>query len=508
MLQCKPGPVRVPAVPCPFLTRARTFVPESVACWRITRIVLETNMTKQLPVIADLPVRIGIRRLALTYLDQAESARERLTLNRDGEALHDFRVALRRLRSCLRTYRPYFSDTVRGKHRRAARELAAATGTARDLEVQIAWLASLNDVEPDVAAGARILAERLELSRRPADRAALRAAHQFPALRALLEPALFRYCEEIEREDAPRVVTCAEAASRLAVPAIEELGAALASVETVEDGQAIHEARIAGKRVRYLFEAYSNDAPGGRTAIKKLRRFQDDLGALHDLDVLLGLARSEAQATPVHAEHTAAALAALGGHLVELRSEAFGRIRASWLGAPGRRLVERLREVAASLRPDPAGKEDVEIERKYLLRSMPRLPEDTPVLRVDQGYLPGERLVERVRRVRGQEETRYYRTVKLGSGVRRIEIEEETDEATFRALWRLTKGRRVIKRRHVVRDGERKWEIDKFVGRKLVLAEIELPDETTQVNPPDWLKRRIVREVTGDPKYLNANLAG
>lgn len=465
-------------------------------------------MTKSLPVIADLPVRIGIRRLALTYLDQAESARERLTLHRDDEALHDFRVALRRLRSCLRAYRPYFSDTIRGKHRRAARDLAAATGPARDLEVQIAWLVSLPDVEPDVASGARILAEHLELSRRPADRAALRAAHQFPALRELLEPALFRYCEEIEREEAPRIVTCAEAASHLAVPTLEELGAALASVESVEDGQAIHEARIAGKRVRYLFEAYRDDTARGRAMIKRLRRFQDSLGDLHDLNVLLALARSEAQATPAHAENTAAALAALAAHIEKLRNEGFGRIRASWLGAPGRRLVDDLREFAASLRPGRPEPEEVEIERKYLLRSMPKLPDGAVVLRMDQGYLPGERLVERVRRVQGPDETRYFRTIKLGTGVKRIEIEEETDEGTFQALWRLTKGRRVIKRRHVVRDGDWTWEIDKFVGRKLVLAEVELPDETVQADPPDWLKRRIVRDVTGDPEYLNVNLAG
>ena len=47
------------------------------------------------------PPEEGARRLALSYLDQAARARPRLADPADAEALHDFRVGLRRLRSCL-----------------------------------------------------------------------------------------------------------------------------------------------------------------------------------------------------------------------------------------------------------------------------------------------------------------------------------------------------------------------------------------------------------------------
>ncbi|HYU36006.1 MAG TPA: CHAD domain-containing protein, partial [Thermoanaerobaculia bacterium] len=47
----------------------------------------------------------GAHLLALTLLDQAAAAFPRLEDPADSEALHDFRVALRRLRSCLRAYR-------------------------------------------------------------------------------------------------------------------------------------------------------------------------------------------------------------------------------------------------------------------------------------------------------------------------------------------------------------------------------------------------------------------
>ena len=49
------------------------------------------------------------------------------------------------------------------------------------------------------------------------------------------------------------------------------------------------------------------------------------------------------------------------------------------------------------------------------------------------------------------------------------------------------------------------WEVDEFLGANapLVTAEIELPDENTVVELPDW----IGLEVTNDHRYKNNNLA-
>lgn len=49
------------------------------------------------------------------------------------------------------------------------------------------------------------------------------------------------------------------------------------------------------------------------------------------------------------------------------------------------------------------------------------------------------------------------------------------------------------------------WEVDEFLGTHagLVLAEIELTDPAQPFARPDWLGE----EVTGDPRYYNANLA-
>jgi len=150
---------------------------------------------------------------------------------------------------------------------------------------------------------------------------------------------------------------------------------------------------------------------------------------------------------------------------------------------------------------------NVEIERKYLLSAMPPAIEGRPFREIEQGYLPGDRLQERIRRVRADGDEWYVRTVKVGAGIRRMELQEGTDRATFDAMWPLTRGRRVVKRRYRVPEGDLVWEVDEFSGRDLVLAEVELPSEDVRPRLPDWIAPWVVREVTGDPEYLNVNLA-
>jgi len=150
----------------------------------------------------------------------------------------------------------------------------------------------------------------------------------------------------------------------------------------------------------------------------------------------------------------------------------------------------------------------VEIERKYLLRALPGMPAVSDVLEIDQGYIPGEILMERLRRQRSRDGTvRYFRTVKIGTGVERIELEDETNQRIFDHLWLLTEGRRLRKRRHLVPVAAGVWEIDEFTDRELVLAELEIERADAGVAIPDWLKTVLVREVTDEKEYTNRSLA-
>src|SRR5712692_8797379 len=112
----------------------------------------------------------------------------------------------------------------------------------------------------------------------------------------------------------------------------------------------------------------------------------------------------------------------------------------------------------------------MEIEHKYLLKRLPMVTAEAPSVEIEQGYLPGEKLIERLRRIRfadGAE--KWFRTVKAGTGLERVEIEEEADADLSRTMWQLTEGRRLRKRRYSIRESDDiVWEVDEFLDRELV----------------------------------------
>lgn len=145
----------------------------------------------------------------------------------------------------------------------------------------------------------------------------------------------------------------------------------------------------------------------------------------------------------------------------------------------------------------------MEIERKFLVPDPPELAgvESDPV---EQGYLSlGAGGEVRLRR-RGE---RLLLTAKRGEGLVREEAEVEVEAGQFDALWPLTAGRRLRKRRHLIPHQGLTIELDVFEDELagLAVAEVEFPDEVTArgFTPPDWLGA----EVTGDPAYLNESLA-
>ncbi len=153
----------------------------------------------------------------------------------------------------------------------------------------------------------------------------------------------------------------------------------------------------------------------------------------------------------------------------------------------------------------------IEIERKYLLSGVPRFPANAQVIKIEQGYLQADDDDAHVGRVRRStfDDGRVIckHTVKRGSGLVREEIERELTDEQFADFWPQTEGRRLTKTRHVLTIGDVVWMIDVFDQIDLVIAEAEVPTVDTPSPAPAWLEPLIVREVTEDPAYTNANLA-
>jgi CHAD domain-containing protein/CYTH domain-containing protein len=517
-----------------------------------------------------------VRLVALGHLADASAARERLTAGGDDEALHDFRVALRRLRSWERAFAPFIRDDVSKKVRRRLKSLAQDTSASRDLEVHLAWLRDQRrSLGRRQRPGLTWLLGQLTASKEEADAVLERDVEgQFNRLRSRLEKALASYRERLQVRDGGHASLPAPFADALA-PRVSDAGAILQAhlerVRSMTDEDECHEARIAAKRLRYLLEPIARLVPGADELVTQLKDLQDVLGDLHDAQVFgndiaslataaipAGLPNVERRApppdyeTPVAtprepaenaigtapqggevAEHTETAgsqaatpetqqwadrrkpdprpgITAISDRLRERASSAFVAFSNAWLGDRPAEFFKALDAVAARIAA--GARAGVEIERKYLLRFLPDEARDGHRVDIAQGYIPGERLHERIRSVSvrhgsGRIEQHFYRTVKLGEGVSRTEIEEETTATIFEAMWPLTKGHRLRKRRfHVEIDG-RTWELDEFKNRDLVLAEIELESEDEEVTFPPWLAPAVQREVTREPAFQNINLA-
>lgn len=155
-----------------------------------------------------------------------------------------------------------------------------------------------------------------------------------------------------------------------------------------------------------------------------------------------------------------------------------------------------------------------EIERVFLLAGMPPDMPAGEVWGIEQGYLPpagghpAGALEGRLRRIAHADgRITHVHTVKRGFGLVRQEEERSIDAATFAREWPRTAGRRLRKERTRVESDGRTWEIDRFIGLPLVLAECELPAADAPLAMPAWLAPVVVREVTEDPAYRNSALA-
>jgi adenylate cyclase len=148
----------------------------------------------------------------------------------------------------------------------------------------------------------------------------------------------------------------------------------------------------------------------------------------------------------------------------------------------------------------------LEIERKFLLDQMPALPNDAEVWKIEQGYL--DHGMGRLRRTMMPDGSVVCtHTIKRGRGITKTEIEREITATEFQEQWPHTEWRRLRKTRYRIRDESLIWEIDAFADLDLVLAEVELPAADAPVRIPPWLQPHIVREVTDDPEFTNAQIA-
>jgi CHAD domain-containing protein len=250
----------------------------------------------------------------------------RVVESSDDEAIHDLRVAIRRLRTMLKMARPLFGRFHADVVRKSFADVMKATGDLRDEEVLeetleglcehpafTRWLRARKARERKLRRAVVARIERGEL-----DRARL-------MLKALL---VFPFDPERDAELSKFARRTVERARRV-VEKDRDV--------SLDDVLGLHELRISYKELRYAIELLSDALPlDARAMLEPAVVFQKRLGEIHDADVAHDVLTT-AQVLPEEARDEAlAALAKLREKRIRKYSRELDPLGAAAWGAPAK----------------------------------------------------------------------------------------------------------------------------------------------------------------------------
>ena|SRR5688572_16989094 len=291
-----------------------------------------------------LPKDIGIRVAAVALLDHAHAAAKALVKADDPDELHDFRVALRRLRSWMRAFKLELSDGVSKKQRRQLKDIAAATNAGRDFEVLRDWM---RDAAKGRSArrkrGAKWMIQHMKDA--ADDSIDVSVAEGFRDVRDDLEARL-SICSVNVRQLADMSSLAGAIAERIPTHSAA-LKRALSKIATVDDEDEAHQARITAKRLRYLIEPGAPLVKSGAVLLQSLRSLQSELGTLHDAHIIGREIHRALEDGPAGASRES--LETINTHVGDAAKAAFASVRRHWLRGRYARLDQSVARFARRL---------------------------------------------------------------------------------------------------------------------------------------------------------------
>lgn len=235
------------------------------------------------PVLAYDTVHQGLRHIVARHLQQLRAHDPGARAGEDPEALHDMRVATRRLRAAVRLFAAAMPARSQSALSQELQWLGQLLGQVRDLDVQLAKLDRFITAAP---AGfrpplgylrAHLDGERTE--RRSDMLAGLSGARYF---RLLIRLERFAFGRTQPRDAAARepIAVAGRRAIKQAFRRLRKCGERIEAMPRPED---LHALRIRAKRLRYLLEFLAElTGKPGRRLVRRLTALQDLLGSYHD----------------------------------------------------------------------------------------------------------------------------------------------------------------------------------------------------------------------------------
>jgi CHAD domain-containing protein len=207
----------------------------------------------------------------------------------DADAVHQARVATRRLREALPLVG---AGSDARKVERSVRRLTRTLGPVRELDVALHTLAQFDQADEVPHDAAACLAEAVTAERAPLFAQLVKHIDRLnvPKLRAKAVKAARKATRHapVRGRDPQRIAAARGRAARRAA----RLQGAIEAAAGIYIPERLHVVRIAVKKLRYSLEV-ARELSGSRAVarIRTLKRAQDLLGRLHDLEVLIARTR-------------------------------------------------------------------------------------------------------------------------------------------------------------------------------------------------------------------------
>lgn len=237
---------------------------------------------------------------ASLLVDQADEFLRHLPGVRDGDAdaIHDARVATRRIRELIPLVAAHFTPSDLEHLDAVVRKATRRLGQARDVDVALASLASVETALPDAVADVAVARTRWLALRDKRVKRAIKALERLEVAQVLREASANLRSGRAAFSAVRRRASSAGGWEGLLATRLRERAGALASALDHAGGvlfpNRLHATRIALKKLRYAAEiSIATGHASLEALLPPMRKAQELLGRLHDLDVLAAALHSD-----------------------------------------------------------------------------------------------------------------------------------------------------------------------------------------------------------------------
>lgn len=220
----------------------------------------------------------------ISYL---ENQIEGLIYDENIDFLHHTRVMSRRVRNTISVFSAYFGKKNSKRWFSAFRKLTKSLTKVRDLDVQILFLETkISEIkEQKILTGLQRILLRKQQERAKKKETVHAVILKFEKSNVLSEIKSFTENNPLDQDNFSPPKSLVELGKKEIDNLTKVCFSYVPFITNPEQEEALHNLRIAIKNLRYTTELFKLILPDLDTYITTMKKFQDDLGVIHDCDV-------------------------------------------------------------------------------------------------------------------------------------------------------------------------------------------------------------------------------